>query len=120
MEPLIASAVQDTNVILGLKLLTTGTNVKKVLCTGKEIRSGLKLARMETDLAKHICKLLSRKKQLNIAVSILFFCKFLRSEGLSQKWAYFTLKLYWLKTDVGRNIRPQNNMYLSAPEYPSS
>ena len=59
-----------------------------------------------------------KKKTLNIAISILFFCKLLRNEGLSQKWAYFTLKLGWLKTNAGTNRRPQNNMYLSAPEYP--
>ena len=33
-----------------------------VLCTGKEIKSGLKLARMETDVATHVCKLLKKKK----------------------------------------------------------
>ena len=30
---LFASVIQDTNVIVGLKLLTTGTNVTTVLCT---------------------------------------------------------------------------------------
>ena len=41
---------------------------------------------------------------------IFFFCKFLRNEDLSQEWAYFTLKLGWLKTNAGTKIRPQNNM----------
>ena len=50
---------------------------------------------------------------------ILFFCKFLQNEDLSQEWAYFNLKLGWLKTNAGTNIRPQNNIDLSAPEYPS-
>ena len=48
----------------------------------------------------------------------IVFSKFLRNEGFSQKWALFTLKLGWFKTNAGTNIRPQNNMYLSAPEYP--
>ena len=33
--------------------------------TGKEIKSGLKLVRMETDIATHTCKLVLRKN-LNI------------------------------------------------------
>ena len=44
----------------------------------------------------------------------------MRNEAFSQKWALFTLKLGWFKTNAGTNIRPQNNMYLSGPEYPSS
>ena len=48
-------------------------------------------------------------------ISIFLFCKFLKNEDLSQKWAYFTLKLGWLKTSAETlNIRPQNNMYLFA------
>ena len=34
------------------------------------------------------------------------------------KWALFTLKLGWLKTNAGTDVRPQNNMYLSAPDTP--
>ena len=45
---LFTSVIQDTNVIVDLKLLTTGTNV-----TGKKIKSGLELVRMETDVATH-------------------------------------------------------------------
>ena len=29
-------------------------------------------------------------------------------------WAYFTLKMGWLKTNAGTNIGPQNSVYLSA------
>ena len=55
---LFASVIQDTKVIVGLKLLTTGTNVRTLLCAqGKEIKSGLKLVRMETDVATHTCRL---------------------------------------------------------------
>ena len=116
---LFTSAVQDTNVIVGLKLLTTGTN-NGILCTGKEIKSGLKSARMETDDSNTYMQGSSfQEKILNIAISVLFFCKFLRNEDLSQHWACFTLKLGWLKTNAGTNIRPQNNMYLSALECPS-
>ena len=57
------TVIQDTNVILGLKLLTTGANLQNgVMCTGKESKSGLKLGRMETDVATHTCKLFLRKK----------------------------------------------------------
>ena len=85
------------------------------MCTGKEIKSGLKLVRMETDVATNTCKLLLRKKPEHWDINAVFFCKFLRNKSLSQK-AYFTLKLGWLKTNAGTNIGPQNNMYLSAPE----
>ena len=45
---LFTSAFQDTDVIVGLGLLTTGTNVTTVFCAqGKNIKSDLKLARME-------------------------------------------------------------------------
>ena len=33
-------------------------------------------------------------------------------------WAYFTLKLGWLKTTAGTNMGPQNGMYLSTFGYP--
>ena len=61
-----------------------------VMCTEKEIKSGLKLIRLETDVAAHSCKLL--KKTPDIGISILFFCKFLRNKGLSQKVGLFHLK----------------------------
>ena len=48
------------------------------------------------------------KKKLNTGISILFFCKFLRNNGLSQN---VVLKLSWLKTNAGTNIGPQNSMY---------
>ena len=55
-----------------------------ILCLGKEIKSGLKLVRMETDVATHTCKLLLRKKPEHLYTNIkLFFCKFLRNKGLS-------------------------------------
>ena len=82
------------------------------MCTGKEIESGLKLVRMETDVATHTCKILSRKN-LNIGISILFFCKFLQIKVCPKTWAYFTFRLGWLKTNAGANIGPQNNMYVS-------
>ena len=44
---LFISAFQDTNVIVGLRLLTTGTNVTTVFCAQGRNKSGLKLARME-------------------------------------------------------------------------
>ena len=88
---LFTSVIQDTKVNVRLKLLTTGTNVTTVLvCTRKEIKSGLKLVRMETDVATHTCKLLSRKN-LNTGLPILFFYKFLRNKGLSQKVGLFHL-----------------------------
>ena len=69
---LFTSVIQDTKVIVGLKLLTIGTNVTTVLlCTRKEIKSGLKLVRMETDVATHTCKLLSRKKLEHWIVNIV-------------------------------------------------
>ena len=42
------------------------------MCTGKEIKSGLKSVRMETNVATQTCKLVLRKKpkhwDINIAV----------------------------------------------------
>ena len=64
---LLLSVILDTNVIIGLKLLFIRTN--GVMCPGKEIKSGLKLIRIEeTDVATRTCK-------LNIGLSIFFFCK---------------------------------------------
>ena len=55
---LFISAVQDA----GLKIVNHWHKRDNgVLCTGKEIKVGLKLARMETDVATDTCKLLSRK-----------------------------------------------------------
>ena len=58
------------------------------MCTEEEIKSGLKLVRKETDVATQTCKLLLRKKNLNIEIS-LFFCKFLQNKGLSQNVGLF-------------------------------
>ena len=68
---LFTSVIQGTNVIVDLKLLTTGT--------GKEIKPGLKLVPMETTYMQA-----PFKKKLNIGISVLFFCKFLRNKGLTQ------------------------------------
>ena len=37
------------------------TRENSVMCTGKEIKSGLKLVPVETDVAIHTCKLLFKK-----------------------------------------------------------
>ena len=116
---LFTSAVQDTNVIVGLKLLTTGTNVTTVFCAQERNKIWFKISSNGNRRQQHIHASSFQDKNLNIAISYCSFCKFLRNEDLSQEWAYFTLKLGWLKTNAGTNIRPQNNMYLSAPEYPS-
>ena len=42
-----------------------------VMCTGKEIQSGLKLVRMETDAAAHTCKLPLRKKPEHWDINIV-------------------------------------------------
>ena len=55
-----------------------------VICTGKEIKSGLKLVGMETGVAKHTCKLLLRKKNLKIVISVLYFCRLEPSSGQHQ------------------------------------
>ena len=89
-----------------------------VMCTRKEIKSGLKLVLMEIDVETHTCKLILRKKPEHSDINLVtFFCKFLLNKGLFQTWAYFTLKLGWLKTSAGTNIGPQNNMFLSTPVY---
>ena len=56
------SVIQETNVIVGLKLLTTGTNLTTVMYAGKKIKFGLKLGRMDTGIATHTYTLLVRKK----------------------------------------------------------
>ena len=61
---LFTSVIKETNVTVGLKF-------------------GLKLVRMEADIATHTCKLFSRKN-LNIGISILFFFKFPQNKGISQ------------------------------------
>ena len=63
-----------------------------VMCTRKEPKSGLKLVRMETDVATHTCKLILRKN-LNIGILILFFCKFLRYKGVTQNVDLFHLEI---------------------------
>ena len=62
------------------------------MCTGKEIQSGLKLVRMETDVATHTCKLLLRKS-LNFGISVLFFRKILRNKDLSQNVGLFLFEI---------------------------
>ena len=42
-----------------------------LMCTGKEIKSGLKLVRIETDVATHTCKLLLRKKPEHWDINIV-------------------------------------------------
>ena len=42
-----------------------------VMCTGKEMKSGLKLVRMETDVETHTRKLLSRKKPEHWDINIV-------------------------------------------------
>ena len=49
---LFTSIIQYTNAILGLKLLTIGTNVTKVFCVQRK-KLNLVLLRMETDVATH-------------------------------------------------------------------
>ena len=89
-----------------------------VMCTRKQIKSGLELIRMETDVATHTCKLLSRKPW-TLGYQYCSFVNFCKIKVCPKKWAYFTLKeilkLGWLKTVAGTNIGPQNIMYLSAP-----
>ena len=63
-----------------------------VMCTEKEIKPGLKLVRMEINVAAHTCKLLSRKSPEHWDINIVF-CKFLRNKGLSQNVGLFHLKI---------------------------
>ena len=53
---------RQINVIVGLKLLTTGTNLTTVMYAEKEIKFGLKLGRMDIVIATHTYTLLVRKK----------------------------------------------------------
>ena len=105
------SVIQGTNVTVDLKLLTMHWNKRDngAMCTGKEIISGLKLALMETDVATRLLR-----KNLNIGISVLSFVNFCEIKVCPKTWAYFTLKLGWLKTYAGTKILPQNTMYLSA------
>ena len=74
---LSTSIIQNTNVIVGLTLSTTGTNVTTVFCVHrKKIKSDLKLLLMETEVATHPCKL-PQEKQLNIGGSIWLSCNIL-------------------------------------------
>ena len=60
---LLLQLFKDTNVIVGLKLLTTSTNATTVLCAqGKRLNLVQKLIGMETDVATDTTKLLFRKK----------------------------------------------------------
>ena len=53
---LLTSIIQYTSVIVGLKLLTIGTNVTAVFCVQrKKIKSGLEFLLMEAELATHTC-----------------------------------------------------------------
>ena len=84
----------------------------RVLCTGKEIKSGLKLV-LELAVATPTCTVLLRKKPERSDVNtVLNFCEI---KVCPKTRAYFTLKLGWLKTNAGTNIGPRNNMCLSAP-----
>ena len=59
-----ASIIQDTNVVVGLKLLTTTTNVTTVLCTqGNKIKSGFKKVRTKTDVTTHTCQVPFKRKR---------------------------------------------------------
>ena len=58
------------------------------MCTGKEIKSGLKLVRIETDACKFLLRI-----NLNIGISILLFCKFMLNEDLSQNVGVFHLEI---------------------------
>ena len=59
---LFTSVIQDTNVIVGLKVLITMKNLTTVLCAqGKKNKSGSKLVRIKPDVATNTRKLLSRK-----------------------------------------------------------
>ena len=72
----------------------------------KEIESGLKLVRMETDVPTDTCELLSRKRPEHWDINI-FFCKFLRNKGLSTNVGLFYLQIgfTWLKTNAGTNTK---------------
>ena len=61
---LFTSVIQDTNVIVNwLKIVNHWDKRDNgVIHTGKGIKSGLKLIRMETDVATYTSKLLLRKK----------------------------------------------------------
>ena len=90
------------------------------MCTGKEIKSGLKLVQMETDVATHTSKLLLRKNTLNIVISILFICKFLRNKALSQNVGLFHHEIGLAKTSAETNmglegktnLKPDNSGFL--------
>ena len=64
-----------------------------VMCTGKEIKSGLKLVRMEIDVATHTCKRLLRKIALTLGYQYCSFVNFCEIKVCPKTLAYFTLKL---------------------------
>ena len=63
------SVIQDTNLIVGLKLLTTGTKVRTVLCT--QTKYVVELVPKETDVSTHTFKLLFRKNLGHWDINIL-------------------------------------------------
>ena len=75
---LFTSVIQDTNSCTWwLKIVNHRDKCDNdVMCIEKEIKSGLKSVRMETDVATHTCKLLLGKN-LNTGISILLFCQLL-------------------------------------------
>ena len=66
---------------------------------------------------QHIHASSFQEKNLNIAISYCSFANFCKMKICPKSGLQFTLKLGWLKTNAGTNIRPQNDMYLSASEY---
>ena len=58
-----------------------------------------------------------KKKTWTLGYQYCSFVNFCKINVCPKTWAYFTLKLGWLKTNVETNIGPQNNMYLSAPGF---
>ena len=67
------SVIQDTGVIVGLKVLITGKNLTTVLCAqGKENKSGSKLVRIKPDVETNTRKLLSRKANEQWDINIVY------------------------------------------------
>ena len=87
----------------GLKIVNQwDKSDNNVTCTGKEIKSGLKLVRTETDVTTGY--------QYS---SFVNFCKIMICP---KTWAYCNMKSGWLKTSARKNMGPQNNTYLSVPK----
>ena len=71
---LFTSVIQDTDVIVGLKVLITRKKPDGgVMCAGKKNKSGSKLVRIRPDVATNTRKLLSRKanEQWDINIVLL-------------------------------------------------